>query len=178
MKAITIWQPWASLIMAGAKPYEFRGWRLPSALIGQRLVIHAGAHRIAQDELDFLLSVMLNHEIHRDLAAETCLIPDRAIPVLELACRGKLPRSVALGTVLVGETRLGTEVAQDFYTLTGGMEGAARASARSADQEPNWGWQMLDPDPWESPVPMRGRQGLWNWPTPEQLFAHADGAAA
>jgi len=26
MKALTIWQPWASLIMAGYKPYEFRGW--------------------------------------------------------------------------------------------------------------------------------------------------------
>ena len=24
MKALTIWQPWASLIMVGAKPYEFR----------------------------------------------------------------------------------------------------------------------------------------------------------
>ena len=25
MLALTIWQPWASLIMIGAKPYEFRG---------------------------------------------------------------------------------------------------------------------------------------------------------
>lgn len=24
MRAITIWQPWASLILVGAKPYEFR----------------------------------------------------------------------------------------------------------------------------------------------------------
>jgi len=24
MKALTIWQPWASLIMIGAKPFEFR----------------------------------------------------------------------------------------------------------------------------------------------------------
>ena len=24
MKGLTIWQPWASLIMIGAKPYEFR----------------------------------------------------------------------------------------------------------------------------------------------------------
>jgi hypothetical protein len=27
MKALTIWQPWASLIMIGAKPVEFR-WAL------------------------------------------------------------------------------------------------------------------------------------------------------
>jgi hypothetical protein len=26
MKALTIYQPWASLVMIGAKPYEFRRW--------------------------------------------------------------------------------------------------------------------------------------------------------
>ena len=26
MKALTIWQPWATLIMLGAKPFEFRRW--------------------------------------------------------------------------------------------------------------------------------------------------------
>jgi hypothetical protein len=30
MKALTIWQPWATLIMIGAKPHEFRGqWIWP-----------------------------------------------------------------------------------------------------------------------------------------------------
>jgi hypothetical protein len=38
MKALTIWQPWASLIMAGCKPYEFRRWAAPQRLVGQRLV--------------------------------------------------------------------------------------------------------------------------------------------
>lgn len=28
MKALTIYQPWASLVMIGAKPHEFRGWPL------------------------------------------------------------------------------------------------------------------------------------------------------
>jgi hypothetical protein len=27
MKAITLWQPWASLIAIGAKKYETRSWR-------------------------------------------------------------------------------------------------------------------------------------------------------
>ncbi len=51
MKALTIWQPWASLIVAGAKPFEFRGWRAPRSLIGQRIVIHAGATKVAQAEV-------------------------------------------------------------------------------------------------------------------------------
>jgi hypothetical protein len=43
MKALTIWQPWASLIMAGAKPVEWRGWPCPRWIVGQRIAIHAGA---------------------------------------------------------------------------------------------------------------------------------------
>jgi hypothetical protein len=42
MKAITVWQPWASLIAIGAKPYEFRGWQPPRAIIGQRITEDSG----------------------------------------------------------------------------------------------------------------------------------------
>lgn len=41
MKAISLWQPWASAIALGLKNYETRGWRPPAALIGQPLAIHA-----------------------------------------------------------------------------------------------------------------------------------------
>jgi hypothetical protein len=39
MMGISVWQPWASLIAAGAKRYETRSWRPPASLIGQRLAI-------------------------------------------------------------------------------------------------------------------------------------------
>ena len=43
MKAISLWQPWASAIAVGAKRYETRGW--PAVAGGQRfagwLAIHA-----------------------------------------------------------------------------------------------------------------------------------------
>ena len=48
MKALTIWQPWASLIMAGAKPWEWRGWAPPRSLVGQRIAIHAGARKVGR----------------------------------------------------------------------------------------------------------------------------------
>lgn len=41
MRAITLWQPYATLIFAGAKLHETRPWRAPGSLIGQRIVIHA-----------------------------------------------------------------------------------------------------------------------------------------
>lgn len=40
MKALTIRQPYASLVMCGAKPYEFRTWR---TRYRGPLVIHSGA---------------------------------------------------------------------------------------------------------------------------------------
>lgn len=43
MKAITLWQPWATLIAIGAKRIETRNWRAPASLNGQWIAIHAGA---------------------------------------------------------------------------------------------------------------------------------------
>lgn len=45
MKALTICQPYASMIISGDKPVENRTWRPPVWLIGQRLAIHAGKSR-------------------------------------------------------------------------------------------------------------------------------------
>lgn len=45
MHAITLHQPWASLIAAGIKDKETRSWAPPKALIGQRIAIHAALRR-------------------------------------------------------------------------------------------------------------------------------------
>ena len=41
MKAISIKQPWASLIVHGIKDVENRTWKCPQKYIGQRVLIHA-----------------------------------------------------------------------------------------------------------------------------------------
>lgn len=41
MKAISLWQPWASLIACGAKTIETRSWPAPSTVVGARIAIHA-----------------------------------------------------------------------------------------------------------------------------------------
>lgn len=38
MKALSLWQPWATLIAIGAKQYETRGWSTPYR---GPLIIHA-----------------------------------------------------------------------------------------------------------------------------------------
>lgn len=160
MKALTIWQPWASLIMAGAKPYEFRSWRPPAWLIGQQLVVHAAARKIDWKEVDQLIRLL---EAGGRYAAHTCLHADIALPILRAAKMGfgELPMAAGLGVVRVGEPRLGTEIAQEF--------GAIKVNDSTRDEHANWGWLMEQIEPFAAPFPMKGAQGLWNWPDAEAM---------
>lgn len=53
MPAISLWQPWASFIAIGLKPYETRHWRPPSRLVGQRIAIHAAKRRLDTDDVQW-----------------------------------------------------------------------------------------------------------------------------
>lgn len=154
MKALTYWQPWATLVVFDVKPWDFRGWRPPRALIGHRMVIHAGARKVSQSEVDQLIRLL---EAGGRYAAATALAPiERAIEVLR---SGDFPLSCGLGTVLVGEPRSGAEIGADL--------GALKVNDSDRDYHTNWGWPMLEVERWPEPVPMRGQLGLWNWPEPE-----------
>ena len=153
MKALTVWQPWASLIVVGAKPFEFRHNRAPRAIVGQRIVIHAGKLSVDRDEVQDMLDMF---HLYPEEAAELCLHRDQAVPVLEAFLRGELPMGAGIGTAVVGEPRFGTDIAADF--------GVPRANDSDRDEHANWGWPMLDVEAWPQPVPMRGMQGLWPWP--------------
>ena len=45
MPAISLHQPWASLIAYGVKTIETRSWRPPTKFIGQRIAIHGAKHK-------------------------------------------------------------------------------------------------------------------------------------
>jgi hypothetical protein len=177
IKAITVWQPWASLIIVGAKPYEFRSWnpreRGPgyAAYIGQRHVIHAAKRKIDREEVRALIKRL---EAGGDEAAATCLHAEKALPVLERAMEqwfndgygaksleghGDLPWAAGLGTAVLGEPKNGFDVAAEF-----GLDMHVNDSDRA--EHANWGWPMLNVEPWDVPVPMKGLQGFWGWPTP------------
>lgn len=79
LKALTIWQPWSSLIMIGAKLYEFRSWLPPKSLVGQRIVNHAAARKTRLDEVEDLIERLSDPE----MAWTTCLRPDIALPFLK-----------------------------------------------------------------------------------------------
>jgi hypothetical protein len=156
MKALTIWQPWATLIIAGAKPYEFRSWRPPITLVGMNIVVHAAARAIHISEVHQLVRLL---EAGGRYAAHTCLKPDLALPLLRRWMNGEdhlMPLAAGLGTARVGVARLGTDIAREF--------GAIKVNDSDRDEHANWGWPMEEVKPFVSPFPMKGSQGLWNWP--------------
>lgn len=180
VKAITVYQPWATLIIVGAKPYEFRRWNPRergagyASYIGKRHVIHAAARKIDPVEVRTLIRRL---EAGGDEAAATCLYADKAMPVLERALEqwvrdergtvslgghGDLPWSAGLGTAVLGEPKDGFTVAAEF-----GLEMHVNDSDRR--EHANWAWPMLDVEAWDLPVPAKGLQGFWGWPCPADV---------
>ena len=153
MKAITIWQPWASLIIIGAKPYEFRGWKPPESIIGTRIANHAGARPVRKSEVADLIGQLLDPERF----GTPCLVKDIALPFLERVYDDptSLPLSHVLGTAVVGVPKNGEVCASEFGI------GAGNDSDREGTF--NWGWPLTDIEPLIPPSPARGAQGFWNW---------------
>ena len=146
LPALTIWQPWASLIVAGCKPYEFRTWPASRHLWGQRIAIHAAARPVRKAEVaEWLL------RLRGPDAGSTALIRE---PAVEEKVTGLLPLGVVLGTALLGEPRRGSEIVEEF----GGPP-----SNPAREQHSDWGWPLTDIEPFNEPVPARGAQGFWMW---------------
>ena len=159
MKALTIYQPWASLVMIGAKPLEFRQWdyrkRYPG-LVDRRIVIHAAARPIKIDEVEDIL--------RRMSAGESSLVDDLARPLLERVrdayrCMNVVEMSAALGTAVIGAPRT---VAELF--------GGKGYDSDHLDHH-MWEWPLTDVRPFSAPIPHRGAQGFWSWPFPSEEAA-------
>lgn len=148
MKALTIHQPWASLIVHGLKPYEWRAWPCPRFMVGQRVVIHAGAVNPLKG---------IRHLLMRDdhiVASCGPGVDVRAIrAVLERAATNPtlVPLRAGLGIATLGEPMLADQVYHRQGLKIGG-EGPW-----------NWGWPVTDIERWDQPVPAKGAQGFWNW---------------
>jgi hypothetical protein len=144
MKALTIWQPWATLIMAGAKRHEFRRWDYrtrAASLVDQRIVIHAGARPIRRAELqDILLRLR---------SGETDLIVDIARPIVEraMSAPGAFPLASGLGTAILGTPRRAIDLFGDSDRI----------------DEHVWGWPVSEIQHFQPIVPAKGWQGFWNW---------------
>lgn len=149
MLALTVWQPWAGLIVHGLKPVEFRGWMPPARLVGQRIVIHAGMEPTAKHVRHLLASddhIRGSCGFGCDVAAIRAAL-ERAASNPEL-----LPRGCGVGTAILGPPETG----ENYYRRHDHRRGL-RGPWHNA-------WPMLEPVHWAEPVAARGMQGFWRWP--------------
>lgn len=134
MKALTVTQPWATLVIRGVKRFETRSWAPPDAVIGTRIAIHAAkGWRAADREMaDFW---------HND---GTLAEP-----------RADLPLGMILGTI---------EIAGARRTFPLPDEITAREMMMGDYSRGRWAWILADPRPLAEPIPWRGALGLWTLP--------------
>jgi hypothetical protein len=141
MRALSVWQPWATTIILAGKPYEFRRWRAPAAIVGQRIVIHAAKRPVDLDT---------RYEFQHQGLTTRGMILNTFVKVYA-ALDGKpcpLPFGAGLGTVELGQPVRCTDLWPGDPDI----------------DEDMWAWPMLDPQPWAKPIPARGFQGFWRWP--------------
>ena len=144
MRAITLHQPWASLIAHGVKDIETRSWPPPQTMVGQRIAIHAGKRIVGPRSLN----------LETQEAIEGLYGP-------------QWPKAIPAGAVVA------TAVLVNAGQVKG-LEGPLVTLASSPTVDPvahdpygdftpgRWLWFLVDVEPFD-PVPAVGRQGLWTW---------------
>lgn len=145
MNALTVWQPWATLIALGLKPWEFRGWPAPRRHVGQRIAIHAAARHVNMQEV-YALTLQL------DRGEKGAALRAEALPFLRQVLDGAttLPLRHIVCTARLGTPIRATELPPEW---------ADRDRANPA----MWAWPMEAVEPMVPPEPATGAQGFWKW---------------
>lgn len=145
MRAISLWQPWASLVALGIKKYETRSWAPGQNVIGEPLLIHAAKRKLTLDEREWLEGLVDGY-------------PELNIPHFSDV---DYPRGVIVGKVnLSGFFK--TELADvlSYFELDVGNYEPGR-----------YAWMLKDAVKLE-PIPFKGSQGFFN--VPDELVREAN----
>lgn len=160
MKALTLWQPWATLVAEGVKPFEFRRWPAPKWIWDTRIAIHAGARPVKPSEIDDLIGALRLNQ-----GWGTALKPEALDILLNIQARPeRLPLSSIMCTAVVGKPVPAAEAVALVYG------DSFKGDSDRIDHQV-FGWPMLDVQRLEPLRPARGAQGFWNW----QDMEEADG---
>jgi hypothetical protein len=144
MRAVSVMQPWASLIALGAKRYETRSWRTRHQ---GPLAIHA--------------SLTFPREARDLCGAEPFAAALRAAG---LAAPGDLPRGAVIATC-----HLTACLPTVGLAAPPGLTAAERAFGNWAPGR--WAWELCGVQRLPTPSPARGGLGLWTWTPPDDGVA-------
>lgn len=150
MKALTITQPWATLVAIGAKRFETRGWSTPYR---GPLAIHAGKNtKPVGGEAG--LRRLCKMEPFRSVLAEAGIDPLLDLP------RGAIVATVELVGCFPTEDIAACSSSFEVARITGIHP--CRHERAFGDYSPGrYAWVTCSREPVAPPVEARGMQGLW-----------------
>ena len=168
MKALTIWQPWASLLACGGKRFETRSW---ATSYRGPIAIHAAAIKIPQ--VFKKCFPMSEWTYHPDHDAEKLFLDALAKAFEDYAPIGDIMEyleELPTGAVIATANLIGCHEI-DKIQETGCWDCNRRGTWIDATpQEEMFGNWTPGRYAWEfsdmkiiAPVPVPGRQGLWEW---------------
>lgn len=142
MRAFSLWQPWASLVIHRLKEWETRGWKTDYR--GQ-IALHAAKHWTA-DEAHYA-----DHFRKQ--------FPDLLLPALGPAGT-KPPLGAVLGIVELVDI-------QPTESIRVHLSSAERAFGNY--QNGRYAWRLKVIEVFEQPIPQKGAQGFWHWQKPAPI---------
>lgn len=142
MKAISIKQPWASLIAHGIKDIENRTWPCPKKYIGQRVLIHAsGSHgkkfkvNLTDEQIKVAFATI----------AEGCML-------------GNLPFGSIIGSVQIVDCVINHPSIWAEKT-----EVKADENGLPCYGNKTYNWVLANPIFFAEPIPAKGKLSLWDF---------------
>lgn len=150
MKAISLWQPWASLMASGAKRIETRDWAPRGLRAGQLVAIHAAKQWTGEQQA-------------------TCAAEPFARALAEARERGLWSSAPPLGGVVAIARFHGAYPTDDH--APGGFDYSQMSNEEYAfgNYTPGrYGWLFTEVRP-VALIPARGQQGLFEWEAPREI---------
>ena len=154
MNAITLWQPWASLIAQGHKQIETRSWMPPNRAMEQPIAIHAAKRLVKPNDVDdetrAKVEELMGWAWYMDVPSYGVVVATATLTARIYVQHGS-PSDVIAGCVDVLKDRFSIYEFPPHEYLFG-------------DFTPGrWLWILTDVQPVDPPQPARGKQGIWQW---------------
>jgi activating signal cointegrator 1 len=168
MKAITLTQPWASLVAIGAKSVETRSWftgpnprGVGAQPLGLPLAIHAAK--------GFPIEAQMLVAEEPFASALRRAFPNAASP---RECIDQLPRGAVIATAVLLHCVTVEHLERAPHILTPTERAFGNYSPG------RFAWRLWSIRPLSEPIPARGHLGLWDWDAPAEVESIAQEAIA
>lgn len=161
MKAITVKQPWASLIVEGIKDIENRTWKCPEKYIGQRVLIHAAATPWGNLKNDSCFSHILTREQYSELLKIG--LENFGNSKDQICWMDKYPFGAILGSVeivdcVINHPSIWAE--RSYFNIT------SNPLPFNEEDEPDYiiyNWVLANPIKFDKPIPCKGKLSFWEF---------------